>query len=112
MRASESLLIVTAGSHAVLELCRVAVSAYGSPLWALHAMGDTDAGEGYYCGVSERANACVFPGLRCCLMRESRYAAGGTCAALRCCWGVIERALACVWGLRRVFTSAAVPFGM
>jgi len=59
MRASESLLIVTAGSHAVLELCRVAVSAYGSPLWALHAMGDTDAGEGYYCGVSKRANACV-----------------------------------------------------
>ena len=51
---------VTAGSHAVLELCRVAVSAYGSPLCtALHAMGDTDAGEGYYCGVSERANACV-----------------------------------------------------
>jgi hypothetical protein len=51
---------VTAGSHAVLELCRVAVSAYGSPLcMALHAMGNTDAGGGYYCGVSGRANACV-----------------------------------------------------
>ncbi len=45
LRASESLRIVTAGSHAVLELCRVAVSAYGSPLcMALHAMGNTDAG--------------------------------------------------------------------
>ena len=60
MRASKSLLIVTAGSNAVLDLCRVAVSVYGSPLCtAFHAMGDTDAGEGYYCGVSERANACV-----------------------------------------------------
>ena len=60
LRVSESLRIVTAGSHAVLELCRVAVSAYGSPLcMALHAMGNTDGGEGYYCGVSERAHAGV-----------------------------------------------------
>ena len=60
LRASESLRIATAGSHAVLELCCVAVSAYGSPLcMAFHAMGNTDAGGGYYCGVSERANACV-----------------------------------------------------
>jgi hypothetical protein len=45
-------------------------------------------------------------------MRESRYAAGGTCAGIRCCWGVIERTLACVGGLRRVFTPAAVSIGV
>jgi len=65
LRESESLRIVTAGSHAVLELCRVAVSAYGSPLcMALHAMGNTDGGKDITAAsVSVRTLACA-PGLR------------------------------------------------
>ncbi len=80
----------------MLELCRVAASAYGSLLCtALRAIGGTDEGEVYYCGVSERANDA-----------SVRQTDGGTCAGLRCCWGVIERVSACVWGLRRMFLSA------
>ena len=67
----------------MLELCRVAASAYGSPLrTALRAMGDTAAGG----GVSERANACVYA--RAALFASCVSLA---CVGLRCCWGAIER---------------------
>ena len=69
------------------ELCRVAALAYGSPLrTALRAMGDTAAVEGYYCGVSGRANACV-----CARAALFASCVSLACVGLRCCWGAIER---------------------
>ena len=118
LRVSESLRIVTAGSHAVLELCRVAVSAYGSPLcMALHAMGNTDAGGGYYCGVSERANACVcaraalfascvshaMPRVALC---RDKMLLGRHRARIRLCRGTAPHVYACRYTDRRVSRGA------
>ena len=74
-------------------------------------MGDTYAGGG---GVlQQRQRACKHfrapRGFAFLLMCESRRRAdGGTCAGQRCCWGILARVSACVWGWRSVFTSAGI----
>jgi hypothetical protein len=74
-------------------------------------MGDTYAGGGYYCSVSEHANTCVRPGgalFSSCVSLAVLMAAPVPGKGVAGTWGILARVSACVWGWRSVFTSAGI----